>query len=501
MPRIAPNPAGSFAAAALALVGCLTALGLVAADGDPRAGPLVALAALAFLPFGAALWLLRGPGVARLLWPVLAAALLARLVLVAAPPVFSDDVYRYLWDGRTVLAGIDPYAHPPDAPGLAGLRDPGWERINHRELRTIYPPAAQGLFAAVAAAGLGITGFQLAAGLADFGVVMLLFLLAGGRLGRCGPTADGPADEPAADRAVRAAAAYGLCPLPCVESAMSGHLEPLAILPLLAGLLWVGRAGTGIRRLAGPALLGLAGAIKLVPLLLIPAFGRADRRAGPAAALIAALLLLPMLLSGPEAFGTLDAFARRWEGNASAFALVKAAAGAALEPLRDAGPDGLVHVPFLDGPARALQGGFFSLHKDGPSDPARPGAFAAEDLALAVGKLFAAAAVLAVMILAWRRRFDPARAALWILGALVLVTPVLHPWYVLWVLPLAALRGAWPWFVLAGTSLLSYLPLTGWWSSGVWRAPAWIPWVEYGAFAAAAATWFLLDRRSRCAIE
>jgi hypothetical protein len=497
MPSTVPNAVGRFTGAAAVLVGCLIALGLAAGRGSVPVLALVAVAAAAFLPYGAALFLLRGPRTSRLLLPVFGAALLARLVLVAAPPTFSDDVYRYLWDGRMVLAGSDPYAHPPDAPELACFRDSDWAQINHPGLRTIYPPAAQGLFAVLAATGLGTTAFQLASALADFGVVLLVFLLAGGRLPRRRRAAGGPEADDTAGGAVRAAAAYGLCPLPCIETAMSGHLEPLALLPLLAGLLWVGRAGTGLRRLAGPALLGLAGAIKLVPLLLIPAFGRADRRAWPAAALIAALSLLPMAFTGPAAFGTMDAFARRWEGNASAFALVKAAAGAALEPWRDPVPDGLVHVPFLDGPARALQGTFFSLHKDGLFDPDRPGAFALEDLSLALAKLVSAAALLAIVIVTMRRRFPPVRAALWILGALVLVTPVLHPWYLLWVLPLAALRGAWPWFVLAGTSLLAYLPLDGWWSSGVWRVPAWIPWVEYGAFALAAAAWFILDRPSR----
>ncbi len=38
-------------------------------------------------------------------------------------PAHSDDLHRYLWDGRVQRAGINPYLHPPDAPELAGLRD------------------------------------------------------------------------------------------------------------------------------------------------------------------------------------------------------------------------------------------------------------------------------------------------------------------------------------------------------------------------------------------
>ena len=39
-------------------------------------------------------------------------------------PVTSDDAYRYVWDGRVQLAGIDPYHYVPLDPALAGLRDP-----------------------------------------------------------------------------------------------------------------------------------------------------------------------------------------------------------------------------------------------------------------------------------------------------------------------------------------------------------------------------------------
>ena len=54
---------------------------------------------------------------------VLLVAVLARLVLLDAPPTLSDDIYRYRWDGRVQLAGVDPYAYPPNHPTLASLRD------------------------------------------------------------------------------------------------------------------------------------------------------------------------------------------------------------------------------------------------------------------------------------------------------------------------------------------------------------------------------------------
>ncbi|HET9235464.1 MAG TPA: hypothetical protein VFP10_15130, partial [Candidatus Eisenbacteria bacterium] len=76
-------------------------------------------------------------------------AVLFRALLVPATPALSDDVYRYIWDGRVLLDGINPYRYPPQAAELASLRDALWTQINHPELETIYPPLLMLLFAAV----------------------------------------------------------------------------------------------------------------------------------------------------------------------------------------------------------------------------------------------------------------------------------------------------------------------------------------------------------------
>ena len=54
---------------------------------------------------------------------VLGAALL-RLAFVVQTPTLSGDVYRYIWDGRVIGAGFNPYLHVPADPALTALRDP-----------------------------------------------------------------------------------------------------------------------------------------------------------------------------------------------------------------------------------------------------------------------------------------------------------------------------------------------------------------------------------------
>ncbi len=419
---------------------------------------------------------------------IIGASLALRLICVAAPPRLSDDLYRYSWDGRVLLNGHNPYRHAPDAEELAPLRDAAWRQINHPTLRTIYPPICQVTFAAIAAATPRPFGFKLVSALFDTAVVWLVILLAAAYIEKKGSSPAAP--DPTA---LLAGAAYGLNPLMCIESGMSGHIDPLALLLTLGALLWLMRGNT----LRAGLLLGVAVSTKLIPLLLLPVFARRDRRAWVVVPLVAAALYLPFIGAGQALFESLDVFARRWEGNAGLFAVIKSgfqwvigwASGASAA-------NDMVHLPILDGLAGALQGSFFSLHKEGGFDPAAPGKFALNDLSLACTKLLFA--LIGIGVIGWVtiRRYDPLRAAAWIFGTLILTTPVLHPWYIAWILPFAILRRHWPWLILAATLPLAYLPLEQWWAAQIWQAQAWIPLVEYGLFAAATAVYLYSKRNA-----
>ena len=99
------------------------------------------------------------PGLVKgLAWTMLAAGLAMRLVLFASEPALEDDYQRYLWDGAVTAHGLNPYEKSPQAakaahPQVMPLGRLGLEsglvlgRINHPDLRTIYPPVAQGVFA------------------------------------------------------------------------------------------------------------------------------------------------------------------------------------------------------------------------------------------------------------------------------------------------------------------------------------------------------------------
>src|SRR5262249_25944761 len=89
-----------------------------------------------------------------------------RLLLAGQEPFLSDDVYRYIWDGRVQAAGLNPYSYVPEAPELNDLRDKAvYEHIPVLDRRWItpYPPAAQLIFRLAYRASLAtnvVAGFK-----------------------------------------------------------------------------------------------------------------------------------------------------------------------------------------------------------------------------------------------------------------------------------------------------------------------------------------------------
>jgi len=105
-------------------------VGAWALGGNP-AGRIASHLALYGLAFAAYLLALHGAkGLsARGLRATLVLAVAWRAALVLAAPLLSNDVNRYVWEGRVQAHGGNPYAwrDRPDAPRWEGLRDAVWQ--------------------------------------------------------------------------------------------------------------------------------------------------------------------------------------------------------------------------------------------------------------------------------------------------------------------------------------------------------------------------------------
>lgn len=372
------------------------------------------------------------------------AAVGLRLIALAAPP--GDDLWRYLWEGRIQLHGFNPYLLAPDAPALASLRDAVvWPRVNHREWAAIYPPLVETGFHAMAALGAGPLAHKAWYALADLGTCAGVVALAGG------------------DR--RRAAWYAWNPLAIYEFAGAGHFDSLMVVTLVAGACLLGRTEGGsspnfcrrtrLERNSGttrlPSVrggflpgvcLGLGVALKLAPAVLLPTWAwTLARRHGWTRAclwLLPTVALLPataMLYGWPTVpvFRTLGEFA---------------------------------HVTRLNDAVWWLSETLLW------SNPERKN-----------GVYQVVLALVCLALAARHRDAPPARVVLAVLGAAVLLSPALHPWYALWVLPFAVAAGGERarrgWVVLC-VSLFGYYLLPALNPVLPWREPTWLRLAIFG---------------------
>jgi len=381
---------------------------------------------------------------------ILVVATLLRLVLLPLPPTLSDDVLRYVWDGRVVTAGFNPYLLPPEAPELTALRDELWQRMPHREVPTVYPPLAQALFSVASWLPHPLISIKILLCFVDLIGCWLLVRLAV-RL-----------DLPAG-RAVW----YAWNPLVTMEVAGMGHVDALGVAATVAA---VGFLVASPRRPLAAGAAAAAGALaKLVPLVALPMWTRqSGGRFLAAAAGIVLAATLPVAVAGGGIPPGLVTYGISWEFN-----------GPLYEPLWRLLE--VLEVPALLKAQLEVLKGLTGHHE--LWNRCYPWVY---PQLLAKGLL---GGLLLGFILASLRRQHPATGSGRLLGGVLLCSATLYPWYSLWVLPWAALCRHRAWLTLSALLPLAYLPqLCGW--------PL-FPWIYLGIWA----PFFILLRSSSWSID
>ena len=428
------------------------ALAALTAGGDPTMRPwrtvtLLVVAALAMVGF-----VLAARSRTWRLGAVLAVAALLRVLLLPLPPALSSDVWRYLWEGRVAAAGANPYIAAPDDPSLAHLRDERWRRVDHRQVPSLYPPVPLAIWSLVARlpTATQLAAWKLVACAFDLAVCWALVRIAA-----------------ATGRPAHRVLWYAANPLVALEVAGMGHLEPLGVAAAVATVLAL------VRRPARPVRAGLAaaaaGLAKLVPFFAVPMWARQSGRGGAlvaAAGVTAALALLPVAGSAGLPPG-LATYAVRWEF-----------AGPLHEPLWRAvaaarAPEAVEHALDLMKECCGMHGLWNRLY---------PWAYPQLLSRLLLGL---AAAGLVAWSVTWR---DPLRGTGALFGGLLLCSPTVYPWYLLWVLPWAALAGQARWLWVVAAAPLLYLPDL--------LAVPWWPWLHLALWGPFPLLWW---RDRRCA--
>ena len=215
-------------------------------------------------------------------------AALWHLPFLLMAPGSDDDIHRYLWDGRVQRLGYNPYIVVPSDPALASLHTSETRTLNNPEVPSPYPAGAQLFFRAVTSIHESTFALKVAFVVCDLAIVFVLFdVLRRTRQGE------------------HWVLAYAWHPLLAIEVAGSGHVDIVGVLLLLVS------AAALLRRWRAVAAIsfGLAVAVKLLPIVLLPLYWKRVRmRDGALVAIVLGLLYVPFLNHGRIPIGSLGSY-------------------------------------------------------------------------------------------------------------------------------------------------------------------------------------------------
>ena len=336
------------------------------------------------------------------------------IAFLRVPAGADDDIHRYVWDGRLQRLGYNPYIVVPNDPALDALHTPETRNLNNPDLPSPYPAGAELFFRAITAIHESVFTLKVAFVVCDFAIVFVLLDI----LRRSGQGAHW-------------VLAYAWNPLLAVEVAGSGHIDIVGVLLLLVSVAALLRRWRTVAAVA----FGLAVAVKLLPIVLLPLYWKRVRiRDAALAAVVVGLLYVPFLNHGHIPTGSLGTYIHSFRFNDPIFATLE----------RVATPE---HVAGL-----ALLAGFLAA--------------------------------------IWMRSKSAALSSdgfAWPMAASLLCAPVVYPWYLLWMLPF--LRSASTLPIIIWT--VSIIPTYYVWHLRAlgrpWVLPGWIMLLEYGCVAMAVA--------------
>ncbi len=330
-----------------------------------------------------------------LFYLAIACAILVRIVMIVGAGdnlYLSDDVYRYLWDGKQNVSGINPYLYEPTAPEVEHLVDEDIHpKINHSWLPTIYPPMAQNLFAIThLISGQSIVAFKWLCFL--FELLTIATLMVWSRTAQF-------------DRANLLLYLYS--PLVIIEFFLSAHLDILALPFLLSAFILVIRK----RPVISGLLLALAVLIKFYGLLFFPFIflnfkGKNRWQFGASFWATIILMYLPYAIGSDGKFlGSLFEYLQSWQSNSSGFLALRWAVGYDIARF---GAAGLIVAWFI-----------YQLVRS-------------------------------------RGKADLWDCQLFAFGGYIVLTPVLFPWYLVWIVPFLIRNLNIAFLYLSGSILLTY---------------------------------------------
>ena len=391
------------------------------------------------------------------------------------PPGADDDIHRYVWDGRLQRLGYNPYLVVPSDPAAKGLHTSETRELNNPDLPSPYPAGAQLFFRAVTAIQESTFALKVAFVVCEFAVIFVLLDVL-----RCN------------QQGAHLVLAFAWNPLLAIEVAGSGHID------IVGALFLVASAAALVRRWRATAAvaLGLAIAVKFLPVVLLPLYWKRVRiRDAALAAGVVGLLYVPFLdrsffnrsfLSpGRIPIGSLGTYVQSFRFNGPVFAALA----------RVAPPQLLAGLAVLVGLATATW-----LRRREPESSPDERTSNTEDTGLHRVNSVASPPGNSVSGACPKgsRRVVQAFEFAWPVAASLLFAPVVFPWYLLWLLPFLTSASTLPIIIWTVSIIPTYVMWHLLTLGRPWGAlPVWVMVVEYGCVAAAATMIALRGRLRR----
>lgn len=341
---------------------------------------------------------------------ILLLCLVSRAALLPAAP--SDDINRYLWEGKLTAQGVSPYQGLAEDDSYVQHRDQYWVKMNHTDKPTAYPPLAMQIFRGINSFGYSPMSYKIVFLVVDLVIVgLLLGLLAHYQ------------------RPLRWVLFYGLSPLTLLSFSAEGHFDVVMILAFVVALLAFSKRWFIICGIA----VGIAVGVKLM------------------AAVIAPILL----------------WKTGWKGIGAGLVSLFLPLGFYWNDLTS-----VLHALFVFGSGGGFNGPVHSL------------------LTWLLDSSHSASVAVALLYIGcWFIAFwMMLRGQLWsallvAFGGLLVLSPIIHFWYLTWVLPLVVLRPKLSWISLSVTFSLYLLVWHNEQTIGQWSLPLWAKWMFWLPFA------------------
>ena len=240
---------------------------------------------------------------------ILLFGILFRLSLFPTSPTTSPDCYRYVWEGKVLYNGYNPFDYPPNSPELDHLHSQELPaKVEYKDMAAIYPPLSQLSFAvSYAIFGESLIGLKIIYLLCE--ILTMIYLLKLLNLKKLN---------------LNLILLYAWLPLPIMEYFINIHLEPFAIVFMIIFIYYIEKG----YHLIAAVPFAFAFLAKFYPIILFPLLIKKIRIKKTffftvIFVFLTLLFYVPFVSDKMGIFKALSRYLENWDYNSSVFKILQ----------------------------------------------------------------------------------------------------------------------------------------------------------------------------------